>query len=317
MEDIQSVNVPSAEESELYLTTFGHSVTGPGHRYGPAVRSYYLIHFILAGKGTFQANQHTYHLHAGQGFLIEPDYQTTYQSDEADPWTYIWVACSGRRAPEIIASLGLSQEGPIYTCTKEQGARLTSYVEDMLAHNSFTLSGRYYRMGLLMQFLSVLAEAQRDLMPASDSNTYITHMTAFIRTHLEEPFTVQDLADYMNLNRSYVTTLFKKHLGISPHTYIENCRITKAQHLLETTTFSIESIACSCGYAKSDSFQRAFLRKVGMSPTTYRREQQGIHLHMPPASPSKNPRHDVRDFCFSGMNETKSDSVRTGMRAAH
>ena len=222
MEDIQSVNVPSAEESELYLTTFGHSVTGPGHRYGPAVRSYYLIHFILAGKGTFQANQHTYHLHAGQGFLIEPDYQTTYQSDEADPWTYIWVACSGRRAPEIIASLGLSQEGPIYTCTKEQGARLTSYVEDMLAHNSFTLSGRYYRMGLLMQFLSVLAEAQRDLMPASDSNTYITHMTAFIRTHLEEPFTVQDLADYMNLNRSYVTTLFKKHLGISPHTYIEN-----------------------------------------------------------------------------------------------
>lgn len=287
MEDIQSVNVPSAEESELYLTTFGHSVTGPGHRYGPAVRSYYLIHFILAGKGTFQANQHTYHLHAGQGFLIEPDYQTTYQSDEADPWTYIWVACSGRRAPEIIASLGLSQEGPIYTCTKEQGARLTSYVEDMLAHNSFTLSGRYYRMGLLMQFLSVLAEAQRDLMPASDSNTYITHMTAFIRTHLEEPFTVQDLADYMNLNRSYVTTLFKKHLGISPHTYIENCRITKAQHLLETTTFSIESIACSCGYAKSDSFQRTFLRKVGMSPTTYRREQQGIHLHMPPASPSK------------------------------
>ena len=77
MEDMQSINVPPAEESNLFLTTFGHSVTGPGHRYGPAVRSYYLIHFILAGKGTFQANQHTYHLHAGQGFLIEPDYQTT------------------------------------------------------------------------------------------------------------------------------------------------------------------------------------------------------------------------------------------------
>ena len=54
MEDMQSINVPPAGESDLFLTTFGHSVTGPGHRYGPAVRSYHLIHFILAGKGTFQ-----------------------------------------------------------------------------------------------------------------------------------------------------------------------------------------------------------------------------------------------------------------------
>lgn len=85
MEDMQSINVPPAGESDLFLTTFGHSVTGPGHRYGPAVRSYHLIHFILAGKGTFQANQHTYCLHAGQGFLIEPDYQTTYESDAKEP----------------------------------------------------------------------------------------------------------------------------------------------------------------------------------------------------------------------------------------
>ena len=63
----------------------------------------------------------------------------------------------------------------------------------MLAHNSFTLSGRYYRLGLLMQFLSVLAEAQRDLLPPADNNAYISHMTNFIRTHLEEPFTVQEL----------------------------------------------------------------------------------------------------------------------------
>ena len=45
MEDMQSINVPPAGESDLFLTTFGHSVTGPGHRYGPAVRSYHLIHF--------------------------------------------------------------------------------------------------------------------------------------------------------------------------------------------------------------------------------------------------------------------------------
>ena len=158
----------------------------------------------------------------------------------------------------------------------------------MLAHNSFPLSGRYYRLGLLMQFLSVLAEAQRDLLPPADNNAYISHMTNFIRTHLEEPFTVQELADYMNLNRSYVTTLFKRYLHCSPHEYIQNCRLTKAEHLLQTTTFSVESIAYSCGYAKSDSFQRAFLRKAGMPPTAYRRQQQSSYLQATePPSPAE------------------------------
>ena len=274
MEDIQTCNTPFDETGDLCLTTFGHSVTHPGHTYGPAVRSYYLIHFILAGKGTFCVNQHTYHLCAGQGFLIEPDYQTIYKSDQTEPWTYSWVAFSGRRAAEMVASLGQSQDEPIFSCTKEQGWKLAAYVQDMLQHNSFTQSGRYYRLGLLLQFLSILSEAQRELLPQTDGNTYIAHMTKFIRLHIEEPFTIQDLADYMNLNRSYMTTLFKKHLGVSPHVYIENCRITKAKHLLETTTFSIEAIACSCGYAKSDSFTRAFLRRVGMRPKEYRQRQR-------------------------------------------
>ena len=53
MEDIQSCNTPFDETGDLCLTTFGHSVTHPGQTYVPAVRSYYLIHIILAGKGTF------------------------------------------------------------------------------------------------------------------------------------------------------------------------------------------------------------------------------------------------------------------------
>lgn len=270
MEDMQTFTMPFDESGDLCLTTFGHSVTHPGHTYGPAVRSYYLIHFILKGQGEFTVNQHTYHLHAGQGFLIEPDYQTIYKSDEQEPWTYVWAAFNGKRAESTVNSLGLSQSEPIFSCTEAQGRQLASYVQEMLANNSFSLAGVYYRLGLLLQFLSVIAEAQRELLPPMDNNTYISHMTNFIRTHIEAPFTVQDLADYMNLNRSYVTTLFKKYLHTSPHSYIQNCRITKAQHLLESTTIPIEAIAFSCGYAKSDSFTRAFLRQTGLSPKEYR-----------------------------------------------
>ena len=76
METALSVNIPVYEHQQLSINAFGHSVTMPGHTYGPAVRPYYLIHFILEGKGEFIVNGTHYKLSAGKGFLIEPDYKT-------------------------------------------------------------------------------------------------------------------------------------------------------------------------------------------------------------------------------------------------
>lgn len=52
MEDAQGI-VLTAHSAGLSITTFGKSHTYPGHYYGPAMRPYYLIHYILSGKGSF------------------------------------------------------------------------------------------------------------------------------------------------------------------------------------------------------------------------------------------------------------------------
>ncbi len=142
----------------------------------------------------------------------------------------------------------------------------------MLANNDFALSDIYYRWGLFFQFISVIVDAQKNLMPKVDVNTYVSHMVKYIHNHIEEPVTVQDVADYVNLTRCYATTIFTKYTGMSPKDYIQNCRLTKARHMLESSSLTIAGIAYSCGFKQSESFIKAFRKRYNISPSEYRKD---------------------------------------------
>lgn len=273
MEKSIFMEFPKENNADLYLNVFGHSVTEPLHKAGPAVKSFYLIHFVLEGEGDFYVDNRHYRLKKGQGFLIEPDYQATYISAEDNPWTYIWVGFTGKEAKNILNSIGLSQTNPIFTC--DQGEKLKKYVFDMLKHNYSSQADSYRLLGMLYLFLSVIAEGQKDRMVDENSgNIYVNHAITYIRNHYSVPVTINEISDYVGVNRSYLCTLFKECTGMSPITYLQNFRITRAQHMLRVTDLPIESIALSCGYQSSEAFNKTFKKLVKISPKEFRREQQ-------------------------------------------
>ena len=53
------------------------------------------------------------------------------------------------------------------------------------------------------------------------------------------PMKVEELSDYVGINRSYFSDLFKQYTGMSPVKYLQNFRITKAQHMLTISELSI------------------------------------------------------------------------------
>lgn len=274
MEDRNLIHMPLFNEKEFCIVTFGRSVTFPAHTYGPASRPYYLIHYIISGKGKFKVNQRTYDLKAGQGFLIEPNTQTVYTSDIEDPWTYVWVAFGGRQAGCLVKSLGLSQDNPIFSCSAENGKKIDDYISEMLKKNNFSMSDIYYRWGLFFKIVSIFADAQKGAMVKADVNIYVSNMMQYIHNHISENISVQDVADYVNLTRSYATTIFTKQVGMSPKEYIQNCRLTNARHLLESSSLSVLAVAYSCGFNKSESFVKAFNKKYGITPGKFRKQFQ-------------------------------------------
>lgn len=183
----------------------------------------------------------------------------------------MWVGFTGKSAPAIINSLGFSQDAPIFSCTAEQGKQLAKSIEKMLLYKDTSTTSTFRQMECFYGFISLLTECIREPVPTgATKNDYITQCTEYVKKHLSEPFTVQDLAKELRLNRSYLTLLFKNNLDISPHDYIVQCRLNQACRLLESTQLPVEAVALQCGYASNNTFSKSFQKNMLMSPTAYR-----------------------------------------------
>ncbi len=86
----------------------------------------------------------------------------------------------------------------------------------------------------------------------------------------DSSFSVEDLADKLNISRVQLYRKVKAVLGIGVSDYINNFRLEKAKELLTTSTMNISEIAYSCGFASPNYFSTAFKTKYEMSPTDFR-----------------------------------------------
>lgn len=69
----------------------GVEACAPGHSFGPAVREYFLLHYVVRGKGIFRRGKREYTLQAGEIFVIRPGEVTYYEADMRAPWEYMWA----------------------------------------------------------------------------------------------------------------------------------------------------------------------------------------------------------------------------------
>ena len=70
---------------ELSVMFCGEGDPVGGHKIGPAVHDYDLIHTVLSGRGLFAAGGQTYECRAGDTFVLFPGELFSYEADKYDP----------------------------------------------------------------------------------------------------------------------------------------------------------------------------------------------------------------------------------------
>lgn len=100
------------------------------------------------------------------------------------------------------------------------------------------------------------------------------HMVEAVRKYVEENFSYElalsSLAEMFHLNETYLSGLFKQHVGITFSDYVTKLRMTKAEQLLQENELKLTDIAMLVGYSSSSYFSTSFKKNSGKSPKEYR-----------------------------------------------
>lgn len=93
----------------------------------------------------------------------------------------------------------------------------------------------------------------------------------YVIVHVDERLSLQDVADGVFLNPSYISQVFKKVTGISFSGFMTEVKIDRAKVLLRDRKIRICDVAATVGYGNPEYFTKLFHRKTGYSPADYRR----------------------------------------------
>jgi transcriptional regulator GlxA family with amidase domain len=108
-------------------------------------------------------------------------------------------------------------------------------------------------------------------------------LVAWIDAHPHGDLSVEALADRAHLSTRQFRRRFAAALGCAPAAYVENVRMAEARRRLAQRAGTVEAIAVSVGFASADAFRRAFERRFGVPPRTYRaRFAAPQNAHPPP-----------------------------------
>lgn len=111
---------------------------------------------------------------------------------------------------------------------------------------------------------------------STNEETGVTPIVQRAKKYMKEhfsnkEFTLEYLANYLQVSPVYLSRIFKQELGTTFVSYLTKLRIKKAINLLNTTSLKINEIAEQVGYDSQHYFSTAFKKVVGVSPNQYRR----------------------------------------------
>jgi len=101
-------------------------------------------------------------------------------------------------------------------------------------------------------------------------NFVINKILKHLHLNIESEISLDKLATELNLSPSYISSCFKKHMGISIMKYAKKIRIDRAKVLLTTTDISILDLSISLGFYDQSHFSKTFKNFTGVSPSKYR-----------------------------------------------
>lgn len=124
--------------------------------------------------------------------------------------------------------------------------------------------------------LEAMASSSGELLESADNYDKTAVLMGKVKKYLQHNYMMYDISldsvsAILNLNASYFSSLFKRTFQVNFLDYLTELRMDAARELLRDPLRSTAEVAGIVGYESANYFTRAFKKKVGMTPTEFRR----------------------------------------------
>ena len=238
----------NAHLEDLNPILAGEAVCRPGERITPLHHTM-LLHYVVAGKGVLYLDGDAYPVEQGQAFLLPVGAKACYEADREEPWHYRWISFSGVLAADFAQLPPVFSAPPDTLCHIENRSQPDPMLAYRLAGDLHLLYGQL-------------------VPPRQQPQDHVQRAVDYVETHYMHKLTVEEIAEFVGLNTSYLSKLFKQKTGHTLQNHILNLRLEESKRYL-VLGYSVKEAAGACGFQDIANYSKLFKRENGRSPTQW------------------------------------------------
>ena len=230
-------------------------------------RSDWHLLYVESGEMICQIGKETVTIGAG-GFLIYPP--RVPQRYEQNGGVCYWVHFSGTAIPEILLDSGLKSRRFLAKGTHSR--EITRIFERMIYR--YATNYKLRDLALSSDLTALLLQIGLSVCDQENAvwDERLCAVILYMHRRYFEQVDVNAYAEMAGLSPGRFSHIFKDAVGMAPHSYLLNLRLSHAADVLLTTDQSVSAIAYSVGFSDPLYFSRLFKKRYNVSPELFRKQ---------------------------------------------
>jgi AraC-like DNA-binding protein len=277
---------PSDMNFGVNLHTVGHHVHPAGAAYpdpqhpsshafdwqrGRRLQEFQIV-YVARGSGVYECEASgTVRVEAGTIMLHFPGVWHRYKPDPASDWEEFWVGFGGHFSEYL---MGQACFDPQHTLIRI-GFNLEFLQVFQRLIDTVKYEGVAYRQLASCLVVQLLGLVYASALLHDRTGLRQEQIIRAVRLHIHDDWAqsvdFEALASEQNVSYEWLRKTFKNVTGVSPGQYLLNLKIEKTAQMLRETSLTMAEVAQTAGFESEFYFSRLFKKKLGVSPTAYRR----------------------------------------------
>lgn len=252
-----------------------YGISGPCNRLQCSAHLHRELELVLyrAGETVAAADSRRYNLKPGDLFLTFPNQIHSYETAVKEDYSIMILKPD--LIPELSDELELSVPESAVVAGGAFDPRINALFDAIVAicrQPEETVPYRTEKLHgyLLALFAEILSGMKLIGVPQDDSGA-LRSIIFYCTRHYMGDLSLSVLSDKLGLNRYYISHLFSQKLGMRFNDYVNSLRISEACRMLLNSDDSVTDICFHVGFGTLRTFNRAFIKHTGRTPSDYRK----------------------------------------------